>query len=100
MTKKFIIDTVKNTIKFESQHNLKLATILFNDIFKSGFQINYYYEYGSISENNLESISRIETLFYSSLPENELTNFQLRSAIYQNTFDLILGEILIYSKTQ
>jgi hypothetical protein len=67
-------------------------------MFNSGFQVNFYYDFDSITEENLESVSRIETLVYSALSSQELNNFEIRSSLYQNSFELVNGEEEIYSR--
>lgn len=98
MNNKSIKKLITDTLNFEIQPNLNIVTVIFSQLFKSGFQINYYFDYGSIQEENQESISRIETLIYSSLPSSEVTGFEIRSAMYQNSYELIEGEEIIYSR--
>ena len=88
--------TISQAINFEKQSNLNRVTIIFNSIFQSGFQLNYYYDFGSISEKNQESISRIETIIYSSLSSKQVNDFEIRSAIFQNTFQPVNGEEEVY----
>lgn len=98
MNENIITQTFKNIIIGETQANLRLVTLIFNNIFKSGFEIRYYFDFGTISPENTESVSRIETLFYSNFPEKDIYNFSIRSAIYQNKFDLASDEILVYKR--
>jgi hypothetical protein len=99
MTNENITQSLKRAIKDEVQDNLELITIIFNPLFESGFQINYYYKYASITEENLESVSCIETEIYSDVSSDQINEFLIRSAIYQNKFPLLKNEVVVYDSS-